>query len=262
MLAELYMVDRIPEKVENLIGIKFGNGCVVIGYAGVKQYTNSSLYYWWALCDCGNEFKIQRSYIFGSYKRKMCPQCSRKNMGLNNRISMIGKRFGRWIVLEEAPRMNRNSIQYFCRCDCGTEKSVNGPILRNGISKSCGCLQREIAQNQIGDKNPNWNPNLTNKERQRRRNARKGFITDSKLKLWRTNVFERDHYICKCCGTKKSPFNAHHLNAWHTFPDQRYIIANGVTLCVECHKLFHKQYGSGYNTKEQYQEFFLLCYNG
>ena len=56
---------------------------------------------------------------------------------------MTGQRFGRWIVLEMAHAHNNRRF-WLCRCDCGTEKTVVGGILRNGNSKSCGCLNREL----------------------------------------------------------------------------------------------------------------------
>ena len=60
---------------------------------------------------------------------------------------LTGKRFGRWTVLGRAPDhvcdSGYHQIMWNCRCDCGTEKAVRGKSLRYGISKSCGCLQRE-----------------------------------------------------------------------------------------------------------------------
>lgn len=41
---------------------------------------------------------------------------------------------------------------WHCKCQCGNEKDVDGYTLRSGQSKSCGCLQREIAS-RIGGKN-------------------------------------------------------------------------------------------------------------
>ena len=35
---------------------------------------------------------------------------------------------------------------YLCRCDCGTEKVVQGNSLRTGRSKSCGCLTGDSAR--------------------------------------------------------------------------------------------------------------------
>lgn len=58
-------------------------------------------------------------------------------------IDMIGKRFGRWLVLAEHPERYRRGRQWVCRCNCGTERVVHGKSLRAGVSTSCGCLQRE-----------------------------------------------------------------------------------------------------------------------
>ena len=57
-------------------------------------------------------------------------------------INMRGKRFGRWTVLEW---IGPQTQDWRCRCDCGTERIVNGSNLRTGDSSSCGCLHRERA---------------------------------------------------------------------------------------------------------------------
>jgi hypothetical protein len=53
-------------------------------------------------------------------------------------IDMTGKKYGKWTVLSHARDKRWN-----CRCDCGTEKEVEGLTLRDGRSKSCGCLANE-----------------------------------------------------------------------------------------------------------------------
>lgn len=58
---------------------------------------------------------------------------------------MIGKKFGRWTVLSKSDIRKNDRIYWNCRCDCGTERAVNGVDLRRGASKSCGCLQKELA---------------------------------------------------------------------------------------------------------------------
>jgi hypothetical protein len=61
------------------------------------------------------------------------------------KIDLIGRRFGRLVVLNELPRRSHNPrIQYLCRCDCGDERAYAGSDLRYGDSKSCGCLRREM----------------------------------------------------------------------------------------------------------------------
>lgn len=56
---------------------------------------------------------------------------------------MIGKKFGKLTVLEELPERKHGKIIYQCKCDCGNITNVLGCHLRNGNTKSCGCLKYE-----------------------------------------------------------------------------------------------------------------------
>jgi hypothetical protein len=58
-------------------------------------------------------------------------------------LDIAGQRFGRLTVISEAPRRGRYRI-WLCRCDCGSEKPVWQSALRAGITRSCGCLYREV----------------------------------------------------------------------------------------------------------------------
>lgn len=72
---------------------------------------------------------------------------------------------------------------------------------------------------------------------------------------WAKAVKNRDFHCCQLCGFVGGDLNSHHLNAWNSYPDQRYDMDNGVTLCFGCHERFHAIYGKGENTAEQYYEF-------
>lgn len=67
--------------------------------------------------------------------------------------NMIGRRFGRYVVLEETKERKKDgTIKYLCRCDCGNERIVSGSLLRSGQSKSCGCYNRDVVKKE----NPNY----------------------------------------------------------------------------------------------------------
>ena len=53
--------------------------------------------------------------------------------------------------------------------------------------------------------------------------------------IWRKKVYERDDYTCRECGVKGGKLNAHHIKEWCNYPDLRFDIDNGLTLCVPCH---------------------------
>ncbi len=55
-------------------------------------------------------------------------------------IDLTGKRFGRLTVLNRAENHGIHP-SWHCRCDCGKETKVAGQHLRNGTTKSCGCLR-------------------------------------------------------------------------------------------------------------------------
>lgn len=61
-------------------------------------------------------------------------------------------------------------------------------------------------------------------------------------KNWRLKVYERDNYKCVQCGSKEK-LNAHHIKSWKNYPNLRYDINNGITLCEKCHIKYHQQYG-------------------
>ena len=55
-------------------------------------------------------------------------------------------------------------------------------------------------------------------------------------KIWRTSVFDRDDYTCQICEEKGVTLNADHIKPFSLFPDLRFELSNGRTLCVPCHR--------------------------
>lgn len=59
-------------------------------------------------------------------------------------------------------------------------------------------------------------------------------------KLWKEAVNNRDNFTCQECGGKdKSIMETHHIKQFAEFPDERYNVYNGITLCRFCHQLRH-----------------------
>jgi len=86
-------------------------------------------------------------------------------------------------------------------------------------------------------KNPQWKGGV-NKINQSIRNN----IMDSlNYKLWHKSVFERDNYTCRMCFQKGKELNAHHIYSFNKFPELRFAINNGITLCKKCHKELHRR---------------------
>jgi hypothetical protein len=57
---------------------------------------------------------------------------------------IIGKKFGRLLVIDYGGQDKHKNVMWKCLCDCGTEGIFKGRNLRIGKTKSCGCWYREV----------------------------------------------------------------------------------------------------------------------
>lgn len=64
-------------------------------------------------------------------------------------VKSLNKRYGRLIVLEIVGKDNHGHKKVRCLCDCGNEKVLVLNKIRQGDSRSCGCLQKEWAKKQM-----------------------------------------------------------------------------------------------------------------
>lgn len=80
-----------------------------------------------------------------------------------------------------------------------------------------------------GKNHPNWQGGIT-KESITIRNS-------LEMKQWREAVFKRDDYTCQMCGVKGCKLNADHIQPFSLFPELRFVVSNGRTLCEPCHKM-------------------------
>lgn len=67
----------------------------------------------------------------------------RPNCRGSNFIDLTGQRFGRWLVIKRSESNGQSQPFWLCRCDCGTERIVDGHNLKKGGSQSCGCAGNE-----------------------------------------------------------------------------------------------------------------------
>ena len=79
-----------------------------------------------------------------------------------------------------------------------------------------------------GNQNPRWKGGITPTNRK----IRESF----EYRAWRISVFRRDKFRCVKCGNKKN-IQADHIKPFRDYPELRFKISNGQTLCFPCHIL-------------------------
>ena len=58
-------------------------------------------------------------------------------------VDMVGKKYGGLTVFDRAGSSKDGKARWLCLCECGNKSTINGTSLRRGLTKSCGCLQKE-----------------------------------------------------------------------------------------------------------------------
>jgi len=151
-----------------------------------------------------------------------------------------------WIEVWDLPENSSIRIKYMCKyCN-----KIDTPQWRFFIKKEelfrCNSCEKKLFRS--GDKNPmfgltgetspNWNSEKLEEDRIKKR---EGY----EYNIWRKEIFYRDKYICqKCYKKSEGDLVAHHILPYSTYPEYRLYINNGITLCENCHKIFHSIYGS------------------
>jgi 5-methylcytosine-specific restriction endonuclease McrA len=131
------------------------------------------------------------------------------------------------------------SIQKYCNACVKTIPVSN--VVKNKISKT---LQQKyktddafkakvLAARNVkkGEEHWNWKGGVTSLTQRTR--------TSEESHAWKLAVLHRDGYSCRMCGSKEN-LQAHHINSWADFPEDRFILENGLTMCKPCHDTYHQ----------------------
>jgi len=100
-------------------------------------------------------------------------------------------------------------------------------IAAKGKSKSVS-HRRHISEAFKGEKSNTWKGGVSPINER----IRKSF----EYKLWRRAVLSRDNNTCIWCGKKDNTIQADHIKPFCDYPELRFAIDNGRTLCFDCHK--------------------------
>lgn len=166
----------------DLTGQKFGRLTVLYE---LPERKNGKIQ-WRCRCDCGNEKDVLSTSLTSGHTQSCgCLQKEKTSAANKRNIDLVGHRFGRLVVLSRST----TSAKWVCRCDCGNLVEVTTTHLKTGHTKSCGCLQKDIASEVRGI-------NLNGQ--------RFGFLTVEGLDIEKSTP-EKKYWICQCdCGNRIS----------------------------------------------------------
>jgi hypothetical protein len=107
-----------------------------------------------------------------------------------------------------------------------------GKLLSNRVAKrckSCVLIGNKRSAGLFKEKRYNYIKDRTKVKRQEERN-------NPNDKQWKYAVYKRDNFICRinnqdCSGR----IEAHHILSWNDYPELRFNINNGITLCHAHH---------------------------
>lgn len=185
---------------------------------------------------CGSEFKVYPSTL----NRTHCSlTCANRDMAdaqrgiVNPKKIHYGIANGAW---------RGGNLKYICAY-CDKPFTAKRGNMRICCSRYCAkklylklnpdsALIKSGYRFKSGNLNINWKGGITDK-RQLERGA-------PEMKRWSRLVLERDWFACQDCGQETHNVQAHHIRSWAEYPELRYEVNNGITLCVECHKVRHK----------------------
>ena len=115
----------------DLTGLKFGHLTALREMRGRDDYNRIR---WVCQCACTKKVKVPTAYLLNGHSESC--GCA----GVNN---LTGKRFGKLTVLSLSKTRDLREGQrvWNCLCDCGNKTRVITSSLKNGNTKSCGCLK-------------------------------------------------------------------------------------------------------------------------
>ena len=192
--------------------------------------------------NCGNIYEVTPDSFLN--KNTRCPKCAKNKTRTpleykEEVLEMVGDEYS---VL--GTYSNSKTPIKFKHNTCGKIFEKTPESFRIGIRcPKCGLKQRSK------ENHYKYNPLLSEVDREKRD------MQNGEIRKWRDKVFQRDAYKCNKCEVVGTKLHAHHIFSWDKHIDKRFDVDNGITLCESCHKNFHKSYGYGDNTKQQFEDF-------
>lgn len=126
----------------DLTGQRFGR-LVAIEQVGRK----GNCLAWSCQCDCGKTHIVSSRHL-RSGRIKSCGCFNREQASKRQTLDLTGQQFGRLVAIKRVGKKG-SSYVWLCRCDCGETSTVRTGALRNGGTRSCGCLRSDVTRQRV-----------------------------------------------------------------------------------------------------------------
>jgi 5-methylcytosine-specific restriction endonuclease McrA len=211
-------LTHISRKAPDIVGMVFNNLTVLRR----SENSKSNQAMWECRCSCGNLSVVRTTALLkGTIKSCGC-------LRSRNKIDMVGKRFGRLIVLYESHKNNKHNW-WVCVCDCTKQTVVRGDFLRDGRVSSCGCYGLETLSKYRTKHGLSKTKEYLKSMQVRRRESEKSL--DSQWSTAMEKSLSEFQPVCILCG------NSIKMSTDHVKPlSKGYGLkpGNAVRLCLSC----------------------------
>lgn len=113
------------------------------------------------------------------------------------------------------------------QCNSCAKKGKSNPFYGKKVSKEHREKLKLIMSKRVGELHQNWKGGISRDLHS---------LSFPEYREWRMNIFKRDNFKCKIFNSDcKGQLQAHHILNWKDYPELRYEINNGITLCVAHH---------------------------
>lgn len=227
---------------------------------------------------CGKPFEIKPSSIKHGRGKHCSPECQYAAIKARSQVECVCERCGKIFYVTKSKwnkdhpkycsrmchnpphyrtctecgkrfRYSPSSNQVYCskqcaynselrnqHCSKAVKMSWRNPETRARIMK--GIQERSTNPDwynakhfQSGEDHPRWQGGKSKE--------RSTLISRYEYKSWRSAVYKRDNFTCQHCGQYGRDLIAHHIKSWADYPELRFDVDNGLTLCRACHDKLH-----------------------
>lgn len=157
---------------------------------------------------------------------------------ISRKHDLTGQRFARLVVIKCVGTRHMSRL-WLCKCDCGNEKEITTHSLRQNVTRSCGCLQKEVRSNKPRQKRLPYGESTRNKllcdykNAARRRNLIWELTDSQTFKLFESN--------CKLCNLEPQTLKYKHSYGEYKYTgidridnSKGYTTDNVQSLCKRC----------------------------